>query len=106
MAGSGGLIRPEPPPSDYPDLAWVAVAEGSDWRLATSGRQCSLVHGSPLRVRCPNLAAAELNRPTRTRYRAWDAPPVSRWWAYCPEHMYGRWVEDGQVMHWILRPVG
>jgi hypothetical protein len=28
-----------------------------------------------------------------------------QWWAYCsnPEHMFGRWIEAGKVMHWILR---
>jgi hypothetical protein len=26
-------------------------------------------------------------------------------WAYCESHMYGRWIEDGQVMHWILQEV-
>lgn len=27
----------------------------------------------------------------------------TRDYAYCAEHMYGRWIENGQVMTWILR---
>jgi hypothetical protein len=26
-----------------------------------------------------------------------------QWWFYCPEHMYGRWIEDGRVMEWFTR---
>jgi hypothetical protein len=29
-----------------------------------------------------------------------------RRWRYCPAHMYGRWIEAGFVMHWILAKVG
>lgn len=36
-----------------------------------------------------------LNRGPR-----WGTP---RWWLYCERHMFGRWIEDGQVMEWSLR---
>ena len=29
----------------------------------------------------------------------------TQWWAYCERHSFGRWIEDGKVMHWILRPI-
>jgi len=27
------------------------------------------------------------------------------WWAYCENHLYGHWIDDGQVYVWMLRPV-
>lgn len=29
-----------------------------------------------------------------------------RWWAYCAEHAYGRWVDRGQIWRWEIRAVG
>lgn len=29
--------------------------------------------------------------------------PTKRPFGYCPDHMYGRWIEDGKVMCWVLR---
>lgn len=46
---------------------------------------------------CGAAAVVAFNRQT---WRGAD-----RWWAYCPEHMYGRWVEDGKVWTWMLRPL-
>lgn len=28
------------------------------------------------------------------------------WWAYCERHLYGRWIEDGKVVGWVLRQDG
>jgi hypothetical protein len=49
--------------------------------------------------RCPAEPVAELNR----RRNDWHGGrTLDAWWAYCAEHMYGRWVEAGRVWSWIL----
>jgi hypothetical protein len=30
---------------------------------------------------------------------------MENWWAYCPEHLYGRTIEDGKLMAWVIRRV-
>ena len=74
---------------------YVAVPD-TDWRLV-EGKRCR----QPL---CPQPSVAELAR-TATMYRKGGAEQT-RWYAYCADHLYGRWIEDGQVMHRILREVG
>lgn len=70
---------------------WELVAiPDPGWRWRT-GRQCRYAEAG--HRRCEGYAAAELRRGTVR----------PQWWAYCPDHMYGRWVEGGKVMHWILR---
>jgi hypothetical protein len=71
-----------------PNLEWRPVS-GKGCRRQVAGRKA-----------CRQPAVAELAR----RYRFSGHRPDDRmWWAYCPEHMYGNWIEDGMVMHWILR---
>lgn len=53
-------------------------------------------------------AVAELNRGRvshigRTALRGNGKRPA--WWAYCADHLYGRWVEDGHVVEWRVRRV-
>jgi hypothetical protein len=76
---------------------YEATAEDSlHWRIATDAehdaRRCrwGAGGGGP---GCGRAPVAALNRGWRDR----DA-----WWFYCEEHLYGRWIEDGQVMHWRL----
>lgn len=45
---------------------------------------------------CGKPSAASMLRGTERKQQ----------WAYCSEHMYGRWIEEGFVMHWILVKVG
>lgn len=91
------MSRPEcrydPPPDGY---AWTAVPAGPQWRLET-GRRCRFA-GQRGQHRCTADAVAALNRSH------WRTEARPSWWAYCAEHMYGRWVEDGRVMQWVLRP--
>jgi hypothetical protein len=84
--------------------SWPEVPEGHevvaiidpDWE-AESGRPCSYVSGpSSRRVRCGKPAVATFLRGYYRKQR----------FRYCPDHMYGRWVESGFVMHWILAKVG
>lgn len=92
--------RPAPPwQIEEPGYEWVAV-EDTDW---TTDRP-RLASGSLAADRCrfgkpPHLvpAAAWLYRPVWRR----DTRQVP--WAYCADHLYGRWIEDGKVMEWVVR---
>jgi hypothetical protein len=66
---------------------------GKDWSVAEEGKTCRYrgsgdehAHGAP--------AVLALERGVRRRIK----------WNYCAEHSYGRWLEDGVVMTWILVP--
>jgi hypothetical protein len=61
------------------------------WRLITDDRSRTCRRRS-----CDEPAVAELQRGS-TRLQ---------WWAYCGDHMYGRWLEDGEVVEYRLRGIG
>jgi hypothetical protein len=85
------MNRPEPAWKAPEGYEHVAVADG-EWRIETH-RLCRMT----IRGRqCAKPSAAALLRGQKQQ----------TWWAYCPDHMYGRWVESGQVMRWILRRAG
>lgn len=88
------MPRPEAPASRHEGYSWRAEA-ARDWRIHTRDMLCRWISN---RVRCTTPAVVDLRRP---RYRS--STGVGTWWAYCAEHMYGRWVEDDVVMEWILR---
>jgi hypothetical protein len=85
----------------------IVAAEDPEWRLAAEGKRCRRTgreHGVSFRYACGKPAVAELNR---ARTQASQARfPNGLWWPYCAEHLYGRWIEDGKVMHWIQRRLG
>jgi hypothetical protein len=92
------MARPDPP--EYPAPPghhWEAAEETRpDWRVGGDGRQCSY-HGG--RFRCQNPAVAALDRGHRrgnVRHESWRY--------YCADHLYGRWVEGGKLMHWVFVP--
>jgi hypothetical protein len=70
----------------------------TDWRPVTGEKTCRRRLGK--HDVCPSAAVAEFNR--RTHGRDFPYPSRDSWWGYCPEHMYGRWIENGTVMHWVL----
>lgn len=78
--GPGFVVRPDPDwTTDHPSIR----------------RRCRWTHQG---VRCEQQADAVLMRP------AWAAPGrLRRPWAYCRDHLYGRWIEDGRVMQWYSR---
>jgi hypothetical protein len=90
------IERPAPPENAWADEGYEYVAVVHEkWRLV-SGKRCRLlVEG---RKGCGEPSVAEFNRSYSSRRE--------NWWAYCPDHLYGNWIEGGQVMHWILRKVG
>jgi hypothetical protein len=80
---------------DVPDgYELVAVAD-PDWR-PDSGHGCR--RQGPGRRACGEPSVAALNRGRKTRHGR-----VDDFWTYCVDHLYGRWVESGQIMHWVLR---
>lgn len=92
-------VRPDTGSPAPEGFVWTSRAEGDDWRIE-HGKQCRMLDGHPRR-RCPKLTVAALNRGRITWRQGRDCK-VDSWWAYCADHLYGRWIEDGQVMHWIL----
>jgi hypothetical protein len=86
--------RPAPPREAPEGQQYVAVEDrfGPGWRLVT-GKRCRFArYHLPA---CGQPAVAELDRGRRAGRE--------KWWAYCPAHLYGRWVEDGKVMCWVVR---
>jgi hypothetical protein len=69
----------------------VAVEEGPDWRVQ-EGWRCKRGFGNHSHM-CGKPSIVATLRGQRQ----------PQWWAYCPEHAYGRWVENGKIMHWIVR---
>lgn len=89
--------RPAPPEAPPEGYHWRARVD-PQWRLVT-GKRCRRRLDGPGHVYCTADAVAEFDR-------SWGIGPKRRWWAYCPHHLYGRWIEDGQVMGWVLRKDG
>lgn len=93
------MTRPPVPFAPEPGFEWHAVPDEQwttePWRV--EGRRCRWgaakghpAHGTP--------AVAIFIR------RRYDGLPLP--FAYCEEHLYGRWIEDGRVMEWRLVPTG
>lgn len=79
----------EPPPG-YARVARPA----KDWRVQ-AGSGCRAAAGGGHHA-CGEPSVAALNRHGKGG--------CDVWWPYCPEHMYGRWVEGDQVLGWVLVP--
>jgi hypothetical protein len=79
----------------HPGLEAAAVPSGSDWQ-PMEGRKCRRLIRPQQHRYCGQPSVLAVRRNYRGR-------PEGQLWPYCPEHSYGRWVEDGKVMHWILR---
>lgn len=71
---------------------WEATIS-DDWRLVTSDER----HRTCRRPTCNEHPVAALNRKHRRNSGVSDC-----WWVYCAEHLYGNWIEGGEVMHWRL----
>jgi hypothetical protein len=81
---------------EVPDGYELVAVVNERWRLE-SGKSCR-------RRGCPNRSAAELNRARRMPAKGLrPARMVDAWWPYCLSHLYGNWIENGRVWHWILR---
>lgn len=89
-------ICPHEAPHGY---EFVAEEEDGDWRVDNSGRRCRML-----------VARRACGKPCVLRFNRWmnkrGGRRVPSWWHYCAEHTYGRWIENGVVMHWVLQPIG
>lgn len=85
--------RPEPG-YKAPDGFEFAAARDPGWRIEL-GRRCRDGASGPNRRACGKPSVAGIRRGIRR----------PQWWAYCEDHLSGRWIEDGKVMHWDLRRV-
>jgi hypothetical protein len=86
---------PHPDQAPAPGYQWAAVPDLA-WAPDTT-RRCR-AGAAPHHPACGRTSAARLWRKAKRAGRP-------SWWHYCAEHMYGRWVEDGIVLHWVQRPV-
>jgi hypothetical protein len=86
------MARPEP--REMPEGCHAEAVPDGGWRLVI-GKRCRFVVGPGHRA-CGRPSVAEFNRGRYIRAGRGDS-----WWAYCDEHLYGRWIEDGRVMNWI-----
>ena len=73
-----------------------AIYEGyhREWQPDPSWRYGSYYRKSR-QPHCDNLPVADLQRYSFRTHRY-------SWWAYCADHLYGRKIENGQVLHNIL----
>lgn len=85
---------------EVPDGYELAAVADADWRTE-AGKLC--VQKLKGRRTCRRPSVAALNR---RQYRAATMTRVDAWWPYCQAHLFGRWIESGSVMHWILRETG
>lgn len=98
------MSRPAPwfTPAETPEGYHFEVVPDQDWRLGA--------YGTCRRPNCGRPGVAQLRRPTRLPRRPGDIFEVSRrrtvdrWWSYCENHLYGRWIEGDEVVTWRLAP--
>lgn len=89
--GTGrSVTRPEPWDNPDPEEFHFEPVECDErWKLHI-GSPCRSMLPGHIICRAPSVAA--LNRGSKR----------VQWWAYCAEHMYGKWIEDGRVWEWRL----
>jgi hypothetical protein len=89
------MNTPRPTPGwEAPPGTVHAPMVADKWRLVAREKRCRRQAAGESGCKTP--AVAELNRSRRDG---------ENWWAYCPDHMYGRWIEDGRVLQWRVVPV-
>jgi hypothetical protein len=94
-----------PPPEREvpPGYRLIAVEESDDWRTEDGVLGCRRGSGwnrKGAAGTCGKPAVLALRR-TPSRPGTWGKV-VPQWWRYCEAHAYGRWVEGGKVLCWIL----
>lgn len=106
------MTRPDPPkygPEEGFEARAVRVRElrydGDRWSTdarLVAGKRCR--YGSQWRGFCGKPAVAVLDRAAESR----RARGLHSWYGYCgdPVHLYGRWIEDGEVWCWVFRRIG
>jgi hypothetical protein len=82
---------------EVPEGYELVAVVNENWRL-TEGKRCR--RQGAFRRTCGQDAVAEIKRS-----HSGTIPAGYRWWPYCALHLYGNWIENSQVMHWILRDI-
>jgi hypothetical protein len=86
-------VRPSPTWEAPAGSVHEPVLAGNDWRLVIGEKRCRLLQA---RKACGAPAVVEVNRAQHGRR--------DNWWAYCGDHMFGRWIEDGRIWQWRAVP--
>lgn len=87
------MTRPPKPDWPIPDGYERVVAPSPGWETVAPE------DSQPCRLGRPSC-----KRPSVARLlRAHSGSRRGQWWHYCADHLYGRWIEDGQVVGWRLR---
>jgi hypothetical protein len=68
-------------PDAMPDMVWV---EDRSWRTPSQYTRCRMQG-------CSQPPVADFFRTGRR----------SSWWAYCADHLFGRKIEGGKVLHGV-----
>lgn len=90
-----------PPDSGF---EW-AVRAASGWERVRPGnaRPCRAGAGAG-RPACGRPSVARLMRARRRYVEPMDLDGRPVWWHYCERHLYGHWLERGQVVSWRAVP--
>lgn len=81
-----------------------SVESAGEWRLE-AGKPCRRRTGGRT-CGAPSVAALKRTHHYPAGNGGLTRRPFPVWWPYCPDHLYGKWIEGGQVMCWILREKG
>jgi len=79
-------------------------------RAAPAGFHFEAAAEDNLEWRVPPIGAGRCRYTVGPGHRVCGKPPMATLmrgrfpYDYCGEHLYGRWLEDGRVMHWRLVP--
>lgn len=85
---------PRPAPPVPPEgFRWVDIVDPA-WRIE-EGKRCRMRLSGSKSARCERESVAALNRGRHVE----GLGRQPSWWAYCPGHLYGRWIRDGVVMY-------
>lgn len=93
--------RPSPPYAAPKGAAWIALPEDDAWSVANVAERASLRCRRSTRSRCTAPVELVLRREAKGAVLASHRVR----WGYCAEHAFGRWADDGEVLHWCLREI-
>jgi hypothetical protein len=94
------LADRSPAPEGYHFEARPDSGVAGDWRLPDDtqrDKRCRAGAGYHHKACGAPVAALLVRRAVGFRIATRIVP-----WAYCEDHMYGRWIEDGEIMSWVL----
>lgn len=99
-----------PPHPDYQFEPTSRVPQGFEWvaepEEGWTMERPTTKAGKPAADRCRYFVGGRAHGAPAVAwlFRSVWSRPGGVPWAYCGEHLFGRWIEDGRVMNWRLRP--